>query len=107
MLGSDDGNGLGPGDGIIEGLGDGNILGTSLGPDDGRVLGPDDGSVDGSREGTKLGSVLGPDAGGVSLCLTGVLVGGLSVISPSLGEALGNDIDGWAVRSYLCDIKIA
>ena len=70
------------------------------------MLGPDDGSVDGSREGTKLGSVLGPNVVGGSLCLTGALVGGLSVLSSSLGEALGNNVDGWAVRSYLCDIKI-
>ena len=101
MVGRDDGNELGPSDGIIEGIDDGNILGTSLGSDDGRSLGPDDGSVDGSREGAKLGSWVGFDDGGGSLILTGALVGGIPVTSPSLGEALGNDIDGWAVRSNL------
>ena len=62
--------------------------------------------MDGSREGAKLGSWVGFDDGDRSLVLTGALVGGVPVMSPSLGEALGNDIDGWAVRSFLCDIKI-
>ena len=52
------------------------------------------------------GDMLGADDGDRSLVLTGALVGGVPVISPSLGEALGNAIDGWAVRSFLCDIKI-
>jgi len=63
--------------------------------------------VDGPREGAKLISGNGADDGRGFLCLTGAPVGGLSVISPELGEALGNDIDGWAVRSNLCDIKIS
>ena len=87
MLGRDDGNELGSDDKVIEGAGDGGALGLVLGPDDGNALGCDDGDR--------------------SLVLTGALVGGVPVMSPSLGEALGNDIDGWAVRSYLCDIKIS
>ena len=62
--------------------------------------------MDGPREGAKLISGIGADDGGGFLCLTGALLVGGGSVTPELGEGLDNDIDGWAVRSNLCDIKI-